>query len=210
MSFQTRVVGWLSAGLTMGLVLAQPVNAQDKSVGITVRGGGFNALTDLNDAATADFKKTGYNVGGGLNVDLHKYIALRGDFTFARNELRQNEIDTGFDLNRFYYDAGVQVQYSTETWKPYVFVGAGAVTLHPVGTTDNDKTKFAGNAGLGISYNIPGTNFGIGIEGKGWLYEFNELPGQLSSFDKTQLETTWSAGLSYRIPVSRRTVSANR
>ena len=71
MSFQTRVVGWLSAGLTMGLVLAQPVNAQDKSVGITVRGGGFNALTDLNDAATADFKKSGYNVGGGLNVDLH-------------------------------------------------------------------------------------------------------------------------------------------
>lgn len=210
MSFQNRVVGWLAAGLMTGLVLAQPVNAQDKSVGITVRGGGFNAVTDLDDAATADFKKTGYNVGGGLNLDLHKYIALRGDFTFARNELRQNEIETGFDLNRFYYDAGVQVQYATETWKPYVFVGAGAVTLHPVGTTDNDKTKFAGNAGLGINYNIPGTNFGIGIEGKGWLYEFNELPGQLSSFDKTQIETTWSAGLSYRIPVSRRTVSANR
>jgi len=210
MSSQTRVVGWLSAGLMMGLVLAQPVNAQQQAVGLTVRGGVFNAVTDLNDAATKDFKKTGYNVGGGLNIDLHKYVALRGDFTFARNELRQNEIDTGFDLNRFYYDAGVQVQYATETWKPYLFVGAGAVTLHPVGTTDNDKTKFAGNAGLGISYNIPGTNFGIGIEGKGWLYEFNELPGQLSNFDKTQFETTWSAGLSYRIPVSRSTVSANR
>ena len=210
MSFQTRVVGWLTTGLMMGLVLAQPVNAQDKAVGITVRGGGFNALTDLNEAATADFKKTGYNVGGGLNVDLHKYVALRGDFTFARNELRQNEIETGFELNRFFYDAAVQVQYSTETVKPYLFVGAGAVTLHPVGTTDNDKTKFAGNAGLGISYNIPGTNFGIGIEGKGWLYEFKELPGQLSSFDKTQFETTWSAGLSYRIPLSGRAVSANR
>jgi len=210
MSFQTRVVGWLTAGLTVGLVLAQPVNAQDKAVGITVRGGAFNAITDLNDAATADFKKTGYNVGGGINLDLHKYFALRGDFTYARNELRQNELDTGLDLNRFFYDGAVQIQYATETWKPYLFVGAGAVTLHPVGSTADDKTKFAGTAGLGVTYYIPGTNLGIGVEGKSWLYDFNEVPGQLSNIDKTQFEATWSAGVTYRIPLSRGTASANR
>jgi hypothetical protein len=191
--------------------VVQSAAAQEKGVGISVRGGGFNALTNLNEAGTADFKQAGYNVGGALGVDLHKYVSLRGDFTFARNELQLNDAETGSELSRLFYDAAVQLQYpGASGWTPYVFVGAGAVTLHPVGTTDHDKTKAAGTAGLGVNYAIPGSNLGIVVEGKGWLYEFSELGGNLASYDRTQFDVTWSAGLSYRIPFGSSAVRASR
>lgn len=206
MSFHKQVLG----ALILGLVLVQPISAQERGFSVTVRGGGFNSLTDLNDAGTADFKKTGYNVGGGIGFDLHRYVALRGDFAFARNELQQNDADTGSDLNRFFYDAGVQLQYPfANGLQPYLFVGAGGVTLHPVGTSDRDQTKFAGTGGLGVNYTIPGTNLGVLIEGKGWLYELSELPGDLSGFDETQFDATWSAGLSYRFPLATPVQHAN-
>ena len=196
-------MGRLLGVLIIGLTVAQPVAAQDKAVGITVRGGGLNSITDLNEAGTADFRKTGYNVGGTVGVDIIRTIALRGDFTFARNELQQNDVATGVDLNRFFYDAGIQLQFESNGFKPYLFVGAGAVTLHPVGTTDVDKTKFAGTGGIGFNYAIPNSNLGIVFEGKSWVYEFPELGGGLSGFDKTQVDVTWSAGLSYRLPFAR-------
>jgi len=192
---------WGAAAVALGVALAQPIEAQQKAVSLTIRGGGFNALTSLNEPSTADFKQVGYNLGGSVGVDLSRYVALRGDFTFARNELELNDTATGSDLNRFFYDAALQVQYPAASgWTPYAFVGAGAVTLDPEGS-DNAKTKVAGTAGLGLSYAIPGTNLGIGLEGKGWLYDFSELNGSLSAFDKTQFEITWSAGVSYRIPI---------
>jgi len=127
-------------------------------------------------------------------------VALRGDFTFARNELELNEAATGSSLNRFFYDAAVQVQYPTASgWTPYAFGGAGAVTLDPEGS-DNAQTKFAGTGGLGLSYAIPGSNLGVGVETKGWIYDFSGLDGGLGAFEKTQFEMTWSAGVSYRIP----------
>lgn len=207
MSWQKGVLG----ALMLGLTLVQPASAQDKAVQISVRVGGFNGLRNLDDAGTADFKHTGYNAGGSIGVDLHRFVGLRGDFTYARNELQLNNDLTGSDINRFFYDAAVQVQYPSENgWKPYAFVGAGAVTLHPVGTSDADKTKAAGTAGLGVNYTIPGSNLGLFVEGKGWVYELSELNGNLASFDRTQLDLTWSAGLSYRLPFGSNSVRTSR
>jgi opacity protein-like surface antigen len=192
---------WSAAVTVLSLLFAQPIDAQQKAVGITIRGGGFNALTSLNEPGTADFKQVGYNVGAGVDVDLSPYLALRGDFTYARNELEVDDVGTGSDLNRFFYDAALQLQYPAPNgWMPYAFVGAGAATLDPEGS-DNAETKFAGTAGLGVDYTIPGTNLGFGVEGKGWLYDFSDLNGSLSGYDRTQFEITWSAGISYRIPV---------
>lgn len=109
---------------------------------VFAKGGGFNALTDLNDAGTADFNKVGYDLGGGVGVQIHRYVTLRGDFNFARNELRSNSVGTGTKLNRFFYDAAVQLQYPTAIGlEPYLFVGGGAVTFHEVGTTGQNDTK---------------------------------------------------------------------
>jgi hypothetical protein len=187
--------------LGVAAVLATPVAAQDRAVSVFARSGGYNALTDLDDAGTADFGKVGYNVGGGLAVQLHRFVAVRGDFTYAQNELRSSGADTGNKLNRFFYDAAVQLQYPTDVGvTPYVFAGGGAVTFHEVGTSGQDKTKGAGTFGLGLNYTIPRTSLGVFAEGKGWLYDASNLNGSLSQFDKTQVEVAWTGGLSYRFP----------
>lgn len=198
MSWHARVLGTLGV---LGLALAQPASAQDKGVGIAVRGGGFNGLASLNESGSDDFKRVGYNVGGAVTFDVHKYVALRGDFTYARNELRHNDLKTGVELDRFFYDAAIQLQYPSPTgWTPYANAGVGGVTLHPVGSSDSDQTKVAGTAALGLGYTIPGSGFGIFAEGQGWLYDFSELDGAFASFDRNQFDVTWSAGFTYRIP----------
>lgn len=196
-----RLLGALVLGLAAGVATARPALAQEKAVHLTVRGGGFNGLRGLDEAGTADFKGVGYDVGGGIGVDLHRYVALRGDFTFARNELQVDDAGTGSDLNRFFYDASVQLQYPTASGvMPYLFVGGGAVTLHPVGTSDSNETTGVGTAGLGVSYAIPGSNFAVGLEGKGWLYKLSDVGGALDGFDRTQFDVTWNAGITYRLP----------
>jgi hypothetical protein len=200
----------LVGALIVGLALVTPAVAQDKVFGVSVRGGGFNGVTELNDAGSADFNKTGYNIAGGIGFDLRKYVALRGDFTYARNELQQNGLSTSQDLNRFFYDGSIQFQYDANGLKPYLFVGAGAVTLHPVGTSGNDQTRFAGTGGMGAEYAIAGTGLGIVLEGKGWVYNLSELPGTLAPFDRTQFDVTWSAGLSYRLPFGGSAARASR
>jgi hypothetical protein len=203
---KVRTMTWRKVALiavTSMLAVAQPGAAQEKAVGLTIRGGGFNGLTSVNEPGTADFKRVGFNVGGTIDVDLSRYFGVRADLTYARNELQQNDVQTGSDLSRLFYDAALQVQYPTTSgWTPYAFVGAGAVTLHPVGSSDSDQTKGAGTVGIGLDYLIPGTNFGFGVEGKGWLYELSDLNGPLTGFDKTQFDVTWSAGLSYRLPIA--------
>jgi hypothetical protein len=202
---------WVVGVLVFGSLLTQEVSAQDKAVSFQVRGGSFHGISHLNDAHTADLQKRGFNAGAGLNVELTRYFALRGDVNLARNELELNNVETGRDLSRLFYDASLQFQYPiTENFKPYIFVGAGAVTLHPTGTDDGDKTTFAGTGGLGITYTIPGTGLGIGVEGKSWLYQFKDVGGQFAAYDKLQFDATWGATLSYRIPLGAPVVRASR
>ena len=206
MSWQMRTLGVLG----LGLVLAQPSAAQERAVSVALRGGGFNGLSSLNEAGSADFGSVGTNAGLAVGVDVHRYVGLRGDLTFARNELSVDDEETGAELSRLFYDAAVQVQYpSASGLRPYAFVGAGGVTLHPVGSDDADATKFAGTGGIGVGYTIPGTGFGLLVEGKGWLYELSELGGDLSAYDRTQFDVTWSAGFTYRIPFGSSAARAN-
>jgi opacity protein-like surface antigen len=182
-------------------LLASPAAAQQRSVNLFVRSGGYNALTDLNEGGTADFNKVGFNVGGGVTVDLTEYVGVRGDFTWARNELRTGGADTGEKLDRFFYDAALQARLPNGSGLvPYAFVGAGGVTLHPATLEGDDKTKFAGTVGLGADYTLPGTGFGLFLEGQGWLFGTGDLNGALASYDRTQFEVAWSGGFSYRLP----------
>lgn len=192
---------WVVAVLVMGSVLTQEVSAQDRSVGFAIRGGVFNGVTDLDDAGTANFQKTGYNAGVGIGVELTKYFAIRADANLARNELKVNDIETGQDVSRLFYDAALQFQYPIgDSFKPYLFVGAGAVRLHAVGQDLDDRTEFAGTAGLGVTYTVPGTNLALGIEGKSWLYDLPEDEDN-DEFTKTQFEASWNAVIAYRIPL---------
>ena len=125
MSLTRTILGALGTAL----VLAGPVAAQDRALHLFVSGGGYNALTNLNDAGSADFKKVGYTVGGGVGAQLQRYVTLRGDFNFAKNQLRVNQQATGQDVNRFFYDASLQLGYPTSSGlEPYLFAGGGAAT----------------------------------------------------------------------------------
>jgi Outer membrane protein beta-barrel domain len=195
MSFSRGVLGALALSLGMGSVAA----AQDHAIRLFAQGGGYNAVANLNDVGSADFKKLGYTVGLGVGVELNRYLTIRGEGSFGRNELRNNTVGTGLMTNRFFYDAAVQLQYPTSTGlEPYVYAGGGGVTIHPVGTSGRDRTKGAGTFGLGLNYQIPRSGLGLFVEGKGWVYQFNGFSGQLAGFDKTQVDLTWSGGLSYR------------
>lgn len=204
------VRNWVVGILVLGSTLTSEVSAQDKAVGFTVRGGLFNGVGNLNDAKTHDLQKTGYDVGAGINFEVNKYVAIRGDVDLARNELQINDAETGRDLSRLFYDASIQFSYPIKSFKPYLFVGAGAVTLHPTGTDDADATKFAGTGGLGVKYAIPRTNLSFGVEGKSWFYKMSNLGGSFDGYDENQFDATWGAAITYRIPLGARLVSASR
>lgn len=191
---------WAAAVLVASAVLTSEAVAQDKAVGFSVRGGTFAAVTELDEAGTAHFQKRGYNGGVGINLDLSKYIAIRADANLARNELKVNDVETGLDMSRLFYDASLQFQYPLGNFKPFISVGAGAVRLHAVGQDLDDETKFAGTGGLGVTYTVPGTNLALGIEGKSWYYDLPEDEDN-TEFTKRQFEASWNAVISYRIPL---------
>jgi hypothetical protein len=165
----SRIAKTLGA-LALGLMFATPVVAQEPqehAVTISAWGGGLSALNNLNDAGTADFK-TGFNVGGGVAVQLQRYISLRGDFNYGRDQLRVDDFSTGIHYNKFFYGGAVQVQYPTAGGvTPYAFAGGGGITIDPEGNNGSSKTKGAGMFGLGFDYQIPRTNWGVFAQSTG-------------------------------------------
>lgn len=194
---RTRII---FGGLLAAALVAASAGAQDngnRTITLSGRGGGYNALTDLNDAGTAD-SKLGFNAGTGIAVQVHKYVALRGDFTFGRDELRNRDVDTGTHLYKYLYTGAVQLQYpSANGVTPYVLAGGGGITIHEEGTSGLNKTKPAGLTGLGVSYRIPNSKFAVFTEGLGYLYQIRDFRGSLTGYDKTQFDVAWGGGISY-------------
>ena len=189
--------GLIAASLVATSARAQ--NASDHAIILSGRGGGYNALTDLNDAGTAD-TKLGFNAGGGIAVQIHKYVALRGDFTFGRDELRNRGVDTGTHLYKYLYTGAIQLQYPLANGvTPYVLAGGGGITVHEEGTSGLNETKAAGVGGLGLSYRIPNSRWAVFTEGLGYLYQVRDFRGSLTGFDKTQFDVAWGGGISYAL-----------
>ena len=101
----------------------------------------------------------------------------------------------GDTFNRYLYDADLQIRRSFNGLTPYVFFGAGGVTVqrddrrHSLGSF----TKLAGKFGAGLSYPIPRSHASLYIETSGWVYPWDRY-----GFDKVQLDMTLSLGISYR------------
>lgn len=166
---------------------------------ISVRGGGFSSLSDLNDAGTLD-TKTGYSLGTGVGLQISRHVVVRTDFTFGRDELRNGGADTGIHLNKFMYTAAIQLQQPfSNGLTPYIFAGGGGITVHEQGTTDSDKTKAAGVGGLGLRYRLADSRWSVFTEGLGYLYKVRDFQGSLAGLDKTQFDASWTGGLSISI-----------
>jgi opacity protein-like surface antigen len=189
----------ISSLAVVALLAVTPLAAQQstsRAVIISGHGGGFSALKNLDASGTRDFK-TGYSVGGGVGVQLSKYVVLRSDFTYARDEFRLNGVRTGEHLKKYFYGGAVQLQYPfAGGFTPYLLAGGGGVTLKPINTSST--TKAQGIFGAGFSYAIPGSDVSLFSEGLGYAYKPRGVGGSLTGIQKTQLDLSWTGGLSYR------------
>ncbi|TAK17073.1 MAG: porin family protein [Acidobacteria bacterium] len=190
----------LVAMALVAVAAAAPAQAQTSTTGavVAVQGGGFSALTNLNDPGTADYK-TGFNLGAAAGYQVNSILTVRGSFTFVRAETRGTAlpavIKAGTMMNQYRYGAELQLKAPLSNGvSPYLVAGGGAITFKPDTTPASDSiTKPAGKLGAGLNFEIPKSNASVFVEGAGWLYKFDHF-----GFDKTQFDLTWSAGLSYR------------
>jgi len=178
---------------------------------IFVDGGGWNSIRNLDTGTVSNRNDwgTGYNVGGGLGIQVGNGLALRGVYTFARSEGRTGLSTalapiSGERFDRHYYGGDLQFRLPV-SWgfAPYVFGGGGAVTVDPrssqlfssSGTAFASErfTRPAARFGLGFEYQVPNSGFGILAQGDGWLYRWNRF-----GLNRNQLDTTWGLGLSYK------------
>ena len=192
----------LTVALLVSLLAPGIAQAQDdgrtidrSTLIIFANGGGNSALADLNDAGTASLE-TGWTAGGGVGLQLNRYVAVRGTFDYAQADGEGTAALSGQSLNRYFYGGDVQLRYPTASGiAPYVILGAGAVTIdNPDNATFDRFTKFAGKGGLGLDYVLPQSNVGFFAQATSYVYDFDR-----NGFDKTQVDVLWTGGLSYRI-----------
>jgi len=180
-----------------GIASAQTSQTLDHpTVVVFANGGGNSSLTNLDDAGTASLK-TGWTAGGGVGVQLNRYVAVRGTFDYARADGESATPFAGQSLNHYFYGGDVQLRYPTVSgFAPYVVLGAGAVTIDDKDNPAFDRfTKFAGKGGVGLEYALPRSDFGLFAQGSSYIYKFDR-----NGFDKTQVDLLWTGGLSYRLP----------
>ena len=70
---------------------------------------------------------------------------------------------------------------------PYVVAGAGAVTVHPIGS-GTSWSKPAGNVGAGVEYRFD--RFGVRAEARDVMYKFDRF-----GYDHTQNQVAWQGGV---------------
>lgn len=215
---------YLVAAALAAMVTSMPLAAQtSRAIMLGVYGGGYDHLLNLNDAGgthgTADFTP-GHSFGTTLGVQLNRYVALHGDFTYARNRAAGDESFAGGTFDRFFYGAHIEMGYPLPGGlTPYLFVGGGAVTIDELGSnaTISPFTKPAAMLGTGFFYPIAG-RFEIFAEGKQLIYkwdrgDFAPIPGDVMTsegqvyhvsistgrLERTQWDMTYTLGVSYRL-----------
>jgi opacity protein-like surface antigen len=178
----------LAAALAPSALRAQAADPQ-----FTVAGafGGLSGAADLNQAGrTADWR-----LGWVASVDgtywVHRLVGVRATGSWAQDSIRGASLDGRGKFNKFNYDGALVLRYPVQagsgTISPYVLGGAGAVSIHQLGS-DSTWTKFAGNFGVGLEYRFG--RWGVRAEGRDYVYSFDRY-----GFDKTQHDIAWQGGL---------------
>jgi hypothetical protein len=172
------------------------LSAQDRALVFSLYGGGADHLADLQNSPPVWFMP-GYNLGASVGLQLNRYFAVHGDFTFTRNPTHGFSSFAGADVNRFFYGAHAEGRYPLSIGlAPFVFGGAGAVSVDQLGV-DQFKpfTRPALMYGGGLFYAIPRTRVEAFGEVKGLTYRWNT-----AGFRRTMVDITYSVGASYRWP----------
>ena len=178
------------------LMVTAPLAAQDRTLVLSLYGGGADHLADLQSSPQVWFMP-GYNLGFSVGLQLNQYVAVHGDFTYTRNPSRGATLFAGSDVNRFFYGAHVEGRYPfTNGFAPFAFAGLGAVSVDQLGVDRFEPfTRPAVMYGGGLFYAIPRSRVEVFGEIKGLTYRWNT-----AGFHRTMLDVTYSAGVSYRLP----------
>ena len=187
----------VAAALLLIAALPPTLAGQERELVLTLYGGGADHLADLQEGPPVWFMP-GYALGASVGLQRTRSFAIRLDFTYTRNPADRSPGSTEFsaaDINRFYYgvtaelrrDVGIRVI-------PFVFGGAGAVTLDQLGLDQfRPTTRPALMLGGGFAYDIRRSPFAVVGQVEGLVYRWN-----MAGFDRTMLDVTYTAGLSYR------------
>jgi hypothetical protein len=188
-----------AALLTAVAALALPARstAQQRNLIFSLYGGGADHLADLQKNPPLWFMP-GYNIGASVGVELNRYVAVHGDFTYTRNPVHGGSGFAGSDVNRFFYGAHVEGRYPLSIGlAPFVFGGAGAVSVDQLGVDQFEPfTRPALMYGGGVFYVIPRSRIEMFGEVKGLTYRWNT-----ADFRRTMFDVTYSLGASYRLPI---------
>jgi hypothetical protein len=177
--------------------LATPAMGQDRAVVVQALGGGYSHLANLNSSGPAAHFKTGFNVGGALGVQLNKYVAIHGDFTFAQTKALGNVSFVNAKVNRYFVGMHTELRYPMGSVAPFVFGGAGAAVVDQQGPDAREGfkhfTRLASIFGGGLSFGVPNSPLEILAEGKVLTYKWAAAP-----FSRTQWDVGYSLGFAYR------------
>lgn len=166
--------------------------ASRPSYDLLTLGGNFGGLSG---AAHLDQSgETKWRTGWAGTVDatlwLHQYVGVRASGGWAQDSITNGIAGRG-TFNKFTYDGDLVLRYplqaGSSTVVPYVLGGAGAVSIHQLGSSDT-WTKFAGNFGAGLEYRFG--RLGVRAEGRDYVYTFDAY-----GFDKTQHDVAWQGGI---------------
>ncbi|MCI0406157.1 MAG: porin family protein [candidate division Zixibacteria bacterium] len=185
----------LIAGLAIAAFTSSPLFAQSSFgyQGVTLGGafGGHSGVSDLNQTGSTVDWRLGWAASADATLWLHQFAGLRASGSWAQDSLRGASLSGREKFNKFYYDGAVVLRYpvqaGTGIFTPYALGGAGAVSLHQLGS-DETWTRFAGNFGAGLEYRVG--RVGFRAEGRDFVYKFDEY-----GFDKTQHDVAWQGGL---------------
>ncbi len=188
-----RLVASLAA---WAVIAAAPLGAQERALVVSAYGGGADHLADLKSGPVAAYFNPGYNVGASLGVQFSRYLAVHGVVTYTRNPALGASPFAGQDVNRFFYGAHLEARYPLGAVAPFVFLGAGAVTIDQLGIDQfQPTTRAAAMYGGGLFYAVPRTRLELFGEVKGLTYRWN-----MAGFNRLMFDVTYSGGLSYRFP----------
>lgn len=189
----------IAAALLLAAAPALSLAAQQREIIVTVYGGGADHLADLQKSPPAWFMP-GYSVGASIGMQLTHSIGVYGDFTYTRNPVERAAPTVGFgdtDVNRFFYGAHAKFRYPLNRWTPYVFLGAGAVSIDQLGLDSfRPTTRAAVMYGGGLLFALPRTRLALVGEIKGLTYNWN-----MAGFDRNMVDVTYSMGLNYRFGI---------
>jgi hypothetical protein len=176
--------------ITPAALHAQNTNPLADRFTVSAAFGGLSGAANVNDAGTADWR-----LGWAGSVDASYWVlprvGIRASGTWAQDSLRGGSFSGRGTFNKFAYDADIVLRYplaaGSSTVVPYVLGGAGAISVHQLGS-DSTWTKFAGNFGGGIEYRFG--RVGVRAEGRDYVYTFDRY-----GFDKTQHDIAWQGGV---------------